>query len=183
MILFINACVREESRTQRLARALLKKLGEPYEELYLPAVNLQPLSSDRLNQRTELIAQGDYNHPIFDLAKQFAQADQIIIAAPFWDLSFPAILKTYLENIYVTGIVSRFGADGQPHGLCKAKKLYYVTTAGGAFVPDYSYRYIEELAKVHFGIPQVELIEAQMLDVDGFDAEEIVMSTINRMKE
>ena len=41
-------------------------------------------------------------------AKQFAGADTIVIAAPFWDLSFPAILKTYIENIYVTGIVSRY---------------------------------------------------------------------------
>ena len=41
---------------------------------------------------------------MFDLASQFQQADEIVIAAPYWDLSFPAILKLYLENIYVTGV-------------------------------------------------------------------------------
>ena len=41
-------------------------------------------------------------------------ADTIVIAAPFWDFSFPAALKIYIENIYVTGIVSRYGSDGRP---------------------------------------------------------------------
>ena len=35
MILYVNACVRPESRTDRIARALLEKLGGEYEELNL----------------------------------------------------------------------------------------------------------------------------------------------------
>lgn len=34
MILYINCCARRDSRTDRLARALLEKLGD-YEELRL----------------------------------------------------------------------------------------------------------------------------------------------------
>ena len=34
---------------------------------------------------------------MFDLAGQFAGADTIVIAAPFWDLSFPAALKQYMQ--------------------------------------------------------------------------------------
>lgn len=49
------------------------------------------------------------------------------------DLSFPARLKIYLENIYVTGIVSKYDENGRPRGLCRAERLYYVTTAGGPF--------------------------------------------------
>ena len=181
MILYINACVRQDSRTDRVARALLKKLGGDYEELCLPNLNILPLDEENLNIRTQLIESGQYDDPLFDYAKQFASADTIVIAAPFWDLSFPAILKTYLENIYVIGVVSEYGADGTPRGLCKADKLYYVTTAGGPFTPDYSYDYIRELATVCFGINETELIKAEMLDVEGFDAEEIVRSTINML--
>ena len=181
MILYINACVREDSRTDRIARALLDKLGGDYEELCLPDLNILPLNAERLEKRTQLIENGDYDDPMFDYAKQFASADTIVIAAPFWDLSFPAILKTYLENIYVIGVVSEYGADGKPRGLCKADKLYYVTTAGGPYTPDYSYDYIRELATVCFGIKKTELIKAEMLDVVGFDAEEIVRSAISML--
>lgn len=179
MILYINACVRKDSRTDRIARALLDKLGEDHEELYLSDMNLQPLDEEKLNKRTHLIERSNYDDPLFDYAKQFAEADTVVIATPFWDLSFPAILKTYLENIYVIGVVSEYGADGKPYGLCKADKLYYVTTAGGPYMSDYSYDYIKELATVCFGIKETELIKAEMLDVEGFDADEIVRSTIN----
>ncbi len=182
MVLYINACVREASRTDRIARALLDKIGEPFEELYLPGEDLKPLDGESLNKRTELVKSGNYSDPMFRYAKAFAAADCIVISAPFWDLSFPAILKAYFENIYVVGIVTKFGADGRQHGLCKAKKLYYVTTAGGPFVPDYSYHYVRQLATANFGIEETELIKAEMLDVDGFDAEAIVQSAIDNIK-
>ena len=129
MTLYINCCVREKSRTDRLARAVLKMLGGDITELNLYRENLKPLDRDTLNKRTALIEQGDYSDPIFDYAKQFASADTIVIAAPYWDLSFPATLKIYIENIYITGIASEYDENGMPVGLCKAKELYYVTTA------------------------------------------------------
>ena len=180
MTLFINCCVREESRTERLARAVLQKLGEDFTELKLYEENLKPLDRETLNKRTALIEQGDDCDPMFDYAKQFASADTIVIAAPFWDLSFPATLKIYFENIYVTGIVSAYGENGMPVGLCKAKELYYATTAGGPYDPTYSYRYIESLAKNFFGIPTTHLVKAEMLDIEGYDAEEILKQEMKK---
>ena len=37
MILYINACMRGESRTDRIAKALLQKLGGDYAEVKLSA--------------------------------------------------------------------------------------------------------------------------------------------------
>lgn len=173
MILYINSCVRRESRTHWLACQLLDRLGK-YTEVNLEMAGLSPLDRETLALRTHLINEGDYSHPMFDHVKQFARADTIVISAPFWDLSFPAQLKTYIENIYVTGLVSRYGSDGLPVGLCKAKSLYYVTTAGGSYNGRYSYDYIKELARTCFGIPETHLISAEMLDVDGFDADHIL---------
>ena len=179
MVLYINACVRNESRTDRIARALLGKITDKYDEIKLSEIHLQPLSEEELNKRTAYIKKGEYSNPMFAPAKQFADAGIIVIAAPYWDMSFPASLKVYLENIYVTGIVSEYDPDGKPHGLCKAKRLYYVTTSGGPYVPNFSYDYIKNLAYECFGIKDTELIKAEMLDVVGFDAEEIVEKIIN----
>ena len=181
MTLYINCCVREESRTDRLARAVLQKLGGDFTELKLYEENLMPLDRDTLNRRTALIEQGDYSDPMFDYAKQFASADTIIIAAPYWDLSFPATLKTYIENIYITGIVSAYDESGMPVGLCNAKELYYITTTGGPYDPTYSYGYIESLAKSFFGIPETYLAKAELLDIDGYDADAILNREINRI--
>ena len=164
MTLYINCCVREESRTDRLARAVLQKLGGDFTELKLYGENLKPLDSEMLNKRTALIEQGDYNDQMIDYAKQFAGAD-------------------YIENIYVTGIVSAYDESGMPVGLCKAKELYYVTTAGGPYDPTYSYGYIESLAKNFFGIPETHLVKVEMLDIEGYDAEEILKREIGTWYE
>lgn len=182
MVLYVNACVRKESRTERIAGALLRHLDGNLEEVRLSALNLQPLSGERLIKRTELIERGGYSDPMFRLARQFQQADEIVIAAPYWDLSFPAILKMYLENIYVTGLVSEYTETGEPRGLCRAKKLWYVTTAGGPYLPDYSYAYLRTMVQDYFAIGETELIAAEMLDVQGFDAESIVENKIKEIE-
>ena len=179
MTLYINCCVRKESRTNRLAKVVLQKLGKDYTELKLYEENLRPLNFEKLNRRTELIEREDFSDKMFDCAKQFANADTIMIATPYWDLSFPAPLKNYIENIYVTGIVSAYNENGLPVGLCKANDLYYVTTAGGPYDPTYSYGYIESLAKNFFGISKTHLVKAEMLDIAGNDAEKILNNAIN----
>ena len=182
MILYVNACIREDSRTDILARHLLSKLGE-YTEIKLSEENLAPLSNEMLKNRTDLIENGDYTNAMFRYAKQFSSADTVVIAAPYWDLSFPSLLKVYFENIYVTGIVSRYTSDGRPEGMCKAKSLYYVTTAGGPYNPDYSYGYIKELAKTCFGIENTELFAVGMLDIIGNEPEKIIADAKRKIDE
>lgn len=184
MILFINACVREESRTKRLADCLLSKMEGEVEELRLSDVSF-PLVDERfLQNRDHLIACEDYDNPLFDLARQFAGAEQIVIAAPYWDLSFPAVLKQYIEQINVVGITFMYTPEGIPKGLCRAKELYYVMTAGGMYVPEeFGYGYVKALARNFYGIEECKLIQAAGLDVDGADVEEIMKKTsLSRIK-
>ena len=182
MILYINACIRTESRTNRLAKALLDKLGA-YEEVRLTDMEIKPLNEERLDYRAAQIEKQNYNDRIFKLSKQFAQADLIIISAPYWDGQFPAVLKTYIENIYSIGIVTKYNEYGKPQGLCKARKLYYVTTAGGRYNPRFSFDYIDYLVKNMFGIQETELIYAEYLDIEGNDAKKILSQAINDIDE
>lgn len=182
MILYVNACVRTESRTNELAKTLLDLIGKPYTERKLSEDMPLPLSEDRLAYRTRLIDNKDYHDSIFDDAKEFSLADTIVISAPYWDLSFPTILKAYIENIYVAGIVTRYSADGMPEGLCRADKLYYVTTAGGSYDPRFSYDYIADLCTQYFGIQQVSLVKAEFLDIAGVNPEAIIQQAKNNLR-
>ena len=111
---------------------------------------------------------------MFRYARQFATAERIVIAAPLWDLSFPAVLKVYLENIYVTGIVTKYDENGQPVGLCRAKELYFVSTSGGPFDRRYGFEYLKSVASESFGIQDVRLVQADDLDIVGNDPEDIL---------
>lgn len=180
MVLFINCCPRKDSRTKRIADALLTELGD-YEEVNLYEINPLPLDESRLCKREELLRNGQLNDAEFALARQFAAADRIVIAAPFWDLSFPSKLKLYFENIYIVGIVSVYDENGRPKGLCKGQELYYVTTAGGPYDGRFSYEYVRSLCNDYFGISKVSLIKAEMLDIVGNNPERIIEKTINEL--
>ena len=112
---------------------------------------------------------------MFALARQFSEAETIVIAAPFWDLSFPAALKQYLEQINVVGITFRYSEEGIPIGLCKAGSLFYVTTAGGYYVPEeFGFGYVKALAQNYYGIQDVRQISAAGLDIQGADVDAIM---------
>lgn len=182
MILFINACVRRESRTERLARRLLSNLGGPVEEVRLNEIAFPPVDREFLARRDALIGSGCFGDELFGLARQFARADEIIIAAPYWDLSFPASLKQYIEQINVVGVTFRYTDAGVPEGLCCAKRLTYITTAGGEFLPlDYGFGYIEALSRDFYGIKDVRLVKAGGLDIDGADVEAIMSAALREI--
>ena len=95
-VLFADCCIRgEASRTKKLADAFLSALPADCRvtRLDLMAEELSYFKDGYFAQREQLLAAGERDHPRFRYAHQFAQADRIVIAAPFWDLSFPALLQ------------------------------------------------------------------------------------------
>lgn len=178
MILFINTCVRPESRTRRLSMEVLRRLGHSENVREIKPDN-SPLTYEALERRTKLSEAGKFDDKIFDDAKIFASASQIVIAAPYWDLSFPATLKNYIEAVNVVGITFAYTEEGVPYGLCKAERLIYVTTAGGPIVSDdYGYGYVRELSRSYWGISETVCVKAEGLDIIGADAEAILSDTV-----
>ena len=183
MILFINACVRKESRTKRLADFLLSGLNDDVKEVRLEKIQFPITDDDFILERYRRLENNDINAPMFDLARAFAKADTIVVAAPYWDLSFPATLKQYFEQVCVIGITFRYNNEGLPVGMCNAKKLYYVTTAGGKILSDdYGFGYVKALSQEFYGIPEVECIKAEGLDIVGADVEKILTETMDKIK-
>ena len=65
--------------------------------------------------------------------------------------------------------------DGSARGLCRAKKLIYVTTAGGPIISDeYGFGYVKALAQGFYGISDVCQVKAEGLDIIGADVEGIL---------
>lgn len=186
-LLIVNACVRREtSRTNRLCRVWVEKLRqeEPYEvkEIILEEKNLHGLDTGSLGHRDRLIQEGHLEHEMFSFARDFRKADEIVIAAPYWDMSFPAALKCYLEAICVVGLTFRYREDGSPEGLCRAKRLTYITTAGGFIGQnDFGYTYVKALAGL-FGIADIKQICAEGLDIVGNDVEAILHETEDKIR-
>ena len=172
-ILFVNACVRPGSRTLRLARRVLAHLDGDVTEVNLEREALRPLTAETLEARETLLRRGELEAPMLRYARSFAAAEEIVVAAPYWDLSFPAAVKTYFEHVTVNGVTFSYGEDGLPIGHCRAKRLHYVMTAGGPILPpNHGYTYVRDLAGMFYGIRETDLFSAELLDVAGIDAEQ-----------
>ncbi len=182
-LLFINACVRgKDSRTLQLCERLLARIEEEnkkdlafhIEEIRLSTENLLPLNYERLQRRDELLANGIFSDTMFDYANAVAEADMLVIAAPYWDMSFPSSLKVFFEAASVVGITFDYAEDGSPVGLCQAQDMYYVTTSGG-YIGDcnFGFEYVNALCKL-YGIENSHFVSAQGLDMEGADVEAIL---------
>ncbi|MBC3887926.1 NAD(P)H dehydrogenase [Acetobacterium paludosum] len=187
-LLFVNACVRgSESRTKKLCDEFIKWLNnkEEYQidECNLECEKITPMKSESLIRRNQLLEVEKYTDEMFIYAKKFAEADSIVVGAPYWDLSFPALIKVYFEAVSVCGITFQYGADGIPMGMCHAEKLYYVTSCGG-FIGNFNfgYDYIKGLSML-YGIKNTEMIAAEGLDIIGMDVDAQMSKALERTKK
>ncbi len=188
-ILVINGCVRaEKSNTWKLTQAFLDSLNKSMELeikiLDLQKLGLNYLDKESLEFRDKLLENGELNHPIFDLAHEFANADKIIVSAPFWDLSLPAIVKVYIENICAMGITFDMTEKGMC-GKCKADSMLYITTRGGIYGDnelEIASKYLSALCKM-LGIDSFDCLYAEGLDIINLDSEKIMSDAYENAKE
>ena len=187
-ILYVNACVKRDiaSRTDRLAQAYLNKCLES-QDCSLSIVNLEetvmfPLSGKSLAEREKAIENNDFSGSAFELARNFAAADEVVIAAPYWDMSFPASLKLYIEQLCINKLTFCYDEMGRPRGLTNIKKAVYLTTSGG-YIGDYNFGfdYIKGVFSTLFGIADISFYSAEGFDIVGNDPEQILADTIEKM--
>lgn len=190
-LLFIDCCIRREaSRTKKLAdrfmEAVAKKGGYEIERLVLMDENLSYFSEGFFEQRQRMLDSKSLDAPRFRYARAFSQADKIVIAAPFWDLSFPALLKVYIENVSVESIT--FGCDASGcFGICNAEEMLYITTRGGDYSGDDEYLeqagpYLESMC-TFFGIDRFRMVAADGLDLGLEPVEKILARAEKELDE
>lgn len=181
MLLFINGCMRGHSRTLELAEAVLSKANDEIERVNLDAEGPDGLSGETLSKRDSLIKAEDFSNPMFDHASKFSAADEIVLAAPYWDLMFPSKVRAYLEAVTVSNITFRYNQNGIPEGLCRAKRLIYVTTSGGPIHLNFGFDYVKALCQTFYGIQDVRLVKAEGLDIRGADQKAIMKKAISEI--
>ena len=127
-LLYIDSCIRGElSRTKRIATPIIEKLKERYEveTIVINDLDLKPVQFDENRRR----AGGIVSEEAVSWANKIKNADRIVIAAPFWDMSIPAALKTFFELCSLFKVT--FDSDDKTcFGLCKAENVLFITTRG-----------------------------------------------------
>lgn len=72
---------------------------------------------------------------IEQLSNQFKDADIYVLAAPMWSLSFPSVVKEYLDCIIQSGITIGFD-DSKPYPMLDNKnRIFIYVQSSGANIP------------------------------------------------
>jgi len=173
-ILLINACIRPESRTLILAKRLLSKLPGDVEEVNLQREAIPALNEASLKYRQDLLAAGKFEDPMLRYARQFKEADILVIAAPYYDLSFPSSLKNYLEAVACVGLTFYYDENEIAQTRTRARKLYYVSTGGGELKKQFGFEYVKALVGEFYHIFDVQGFFAEKLELLGSEPEVIM---------
>lgn len=187
-VLYIKANIKNEgeSRTFKVSDSFVEeyKKNNPEDEIItldLYKENIDFLRADDLGKLFGPKDEESKNNSILKYAYQFADADKYIIAAPMWNLSFPAILKAYIDYVSVSGITFKYTAEG-PVGLLNNKKAVHIVSRGGGYDNspyEMGDRYLRTILGF-FGIKDIETIAIDNLDVMGVNVKEKIEEGIEK---
>ena len=178
-LIFVNSCIRDkDSRTLKIARNIINGLDKKIdvEEIDINDLNLVPYTKNN-NPVYQLI-----NEKYRQISQKIADSDGLIIAAPFWDMSFPSLLKVFLEKLSIADVM--FKDTGVTcEGIAKCPFMFYVTTRG-MNIPDNSSLeqatpYLKALCEL-WGIKNFSFISAYNLD---YSSNEKVEELIKKASE
>ena len=164
-LLYIDVCIRDkESRTKRIAEPIIAELSNKYNvtKLVLNDLDLDIVQKDLLDKRMK----GEISPVVMNWAKQVRDADRIVIAAPFWDMSIPAALKVFFELCSIFNVTFKSN-DKTCYGNCNAEKMLYITTRGMDITTgdelEQATSYLKALSWL-WGIGPLQVVAAQNMD-------------------
>lgn len=189
-LLWINACMHGDgkSRTEQLSQEFLKIWKSHHQDAVILERDLtsgeMPVLTGALSQqRYQTAKAGELNSPLLEPAQELAQADWIVVSAPCWNMFCPAVLNIYLEWAAAIPVTFRYTREGELEGLCRAEKLLYITTVGGALEgQNLGFAYVRALG-TRLGIDQIQCVAAENLDVWGSDVEQSLSQAREELRE
>ncbi len=171
-LLYIDACIRDtESRTRQIADPIVRALEGKYavERYVLNDMPLTVVQKDLIHKRLN----GDIDPTVMTWAETVRDADRIVIAAPFWDMSIPAALKNFFELCSILDVTFKTN-DKTCYGNCNAKKMLFITSRGMDIATgdplEQATPYLKALSWL-WGIGPLQVVAAQNMDYAS--AEEI----------
>jgi FMN-dependent NADH-azoreductase len=122
-----------------------------------------------------------------ELVDQFVEADKYIFVTPFWNFSFPPVMKAYIDSVSVAGKTFKYTEHG-PIGLLTDKKALHIQARGGIYSEgpaaqmEMGHRYLDIMMQF-YGVPSFEglFIEGHAAMPDK--AQEIKENGIARAKD
>ncbi|MEM8630093.1 MAG: NAD(P)H-dependent oxidoreductase [Pseudomonadota bacterium] len=129
-VLYAHPC--EESFSSALHRTVVKKLtsrGWDVDDCDLNAEGFDPVMT--AYERRAYHDTVSNRVPVATYVDRLKAADALVMVFPVWNFGYPAILKGFLDRVFLPGVSFEMDAVRLTPTLTNVKKLAAVTTYGG----------------------------------------------------
>lgn len=123
-----------------------------------------------------------------ELSDEFVAADKYVFVTPFWNFSYPPVMKAYIDAVSVAGKSFRYSPEGQPIGLLTDKKAIHIQARGGFYSEgpaaelEMGHRHLQVIMNF-LGVPSFEGLFVEGHNKAPGTAQEIKEDAIARAKE
>jgi FMN-dependent NADH-azoreductase len=145
-VLYINSNPKplDQSFGLRLGRHFLNELSNLNDNIEVETVNLYEeniplIDADVLDAWGKLAAglelspsQAEKTARMNEILEQFLSADMYVFNTPMWNLSYPPMLKAYIDNVVMAGKTFKYTENG-PQGLLGEKTAVHIQSRGGVY--------------------------------------------------
>lgn len=132
-ILVIDSCIRANSKTRMVLNAFLDTIDKNNNTIEKIVLNnnskLVSLNDTLLEKRNNDCLNKTFNDSYYDFAKSVKNCDCIIVAAPFYDLTFPSVMKIFIEQTLISNLTFVDTPQGVK-GIVNCKKMIYIAVRG-----------------------------------------------------
>ncbi|MCE5097102.1 FMN-dependent NADH-azoreductase [Staphylococcus devriesei] len=118
---------------------------------------------------------------------EFLSADKYVFVSPMWNLSFPPVLKAYIDAISIAGKTFKYTAEG-PQGLLTDKKVLHIQSRGGFYSEgpaaemESGDRYLKTIMSF-LGVPSYETVIIEGHNAEPERTEEIKAASLAEARE
>lgn len=119
------------------------------------------------------------------LTEEFINADKYVFVTPFWNFSYPPVMKAYIDAVSVAGKSFKYTEDGTAVGLLVGKKAIHIQARGGFYEQgplaelEMGNRHIQIIMNF-FGITSSELVVVEGHNKEPKNAQKIKEDAIKR---
>ncbi|AIG27501.1 FMN-dependent NADH-azoreductase 2 [Brevibacillus laterosporus LMG 15441] len=104
-----------------------------------------------------------------EVLDQFLEADRYVFVTPMWNLSFPPVVKAYIDNVLIAGKTFKYTEAG-PAGLLNGKKVLHIQARGGMYSegPAVDFEFGDKYLKAVMNF--IGITDYETLAVEGMNA-------------
>lgn len=167
-ILQINSSGRQtDSLTKQWSAKITDKLSHENSQVInrdlnsgLPFVDEGWIGANFTDKEQRTPAQQDKLKTSDQLISELQEADHIVIGAPIYNFSIPAVLKAWIDMVARAQVTFKYSEKG-PVGLLTGKKAYIAMASGGVPIGsamDYASNYLKHVL-AFIGITDVTIVD------------------------